>query len=419
MMQAESLNNNHLKLYCDTAKKGDDFVGIKASSDGVEILFPIGYRIPDNDREIRRDIRQLIRVLSIYTENGGQSITYQDGTQSAADFPLAACMYVIEYFYSLGGNYYTERETVYRHSVNGTQDWPKTVRNVLPLAQTKNDSVSFIFTDFIVRDQTPNDSMLITTINRYCVYVSFQKIGWMYSDYLPKNPPSCPSKSLWLSVVMKKLASTNDDRKQRLFQSMLDILRNEDSFSFDTDFYFGTASFENVWERMIDNMFGTEDLREYQPKTMWEMDDGNRKENLPLRPDCVMQYSGEYYIIDAKYYQYGVSGNVNDLPSTESITKQILYGEHVEFKLGKDPDKIHSVFIMPGNLETDIHSKHLPTERKGEAYCIWRGKNKCYEVIVGVVLDMRYMIYNCIDRAERKMRELADLCRLRYFLTGI
>lgn len=401
-----------LFTHCHNATKGDDFVGIKVTSSDFEVVFPIGYKIPDKDVEIRRDIRRLVYILGQYTEKNERNLPAKAvGVRVAVGFPLTAYMNVIEYFYSIGGNYYIERETNYKLSIKGRQDWSRTLKRILPLVQGDNELPSFIYTNFIVREKTPNDNSLITEINRYCVYEAFKIIGWMYSDYHPADIQTTRSKELWPNAIIKRLTSTNDDQKQRLFQSMLDILRYEGQVPHYNELYYGTLSFENVWERMIDSMFGTEDRREYQPKTMWVLDDGNKKVNMSLRPDSIMYYSNEYYILDAKYYQYGVTGSVNDLPSTESITKQILYGEHIELKLGYDPNKIHNIFIMPGDLDANVHDRHLPKERRGEAYCIWRGRDKCYNMIVGVVIDIRYVMYNCNKRDERIMAELAGLCK--------
>lgn len=42
-----------------------------------------------------------------------------------------------------------------------------------------------------------------------------------------------------------------------------------------------------------------------------------------------MLYQGNVYVLDAKYYKYGATGKLSDLPESTSINKQITYGEFI------------------------------------------------------------------------------------------
>ena len=56
----------NLKVKCHVNKNGDGdrFVGIKADADQAMVYFPMGYRLPDNEEDIRDDILKLISVLA-------------------------------------------------------------------------------------------------------------------------------------------------------------------------------------------------------------------------------------------------------------------------------------------------------------------------------------------------------------------
>lgn len=41
---------------------GDRFVGVKADSNNAMIYFPMGYQLPEQDEELRRDIKNLFKV---------------------------------------------------------------------------------------------------------------------------------------------------------------------------------------------------------------------------------------------------------------------------------------------------------------------------------------------------------------------
>ena len=64
-----NVKDDDIKKHChvNTNEDGDRFVGIKADSDKIMVYFPIGYNLPDEDSQIRRDIKNLIQVLSEFT----------------------------------------------------------------------------------------------------------------------------------------------------------------------------------------------------------------------------------------------------------------------------------------------------------------------------------------------------------------
>ena len=141
---------------------GDCFVGIKADFENVMVYFPIGYQLPKTDKEVRKDIRHLIQVLSEFTTKHDRLISMQKFTASqTVDFPINAYRTVIEYYLDTG-NYYIETDPVYKTSQRGNQHWPKTLKNQMPLVQTKNGVSNFIFTQFTVRSVALNDSKKIT-----------------------------------------------------------------------------------------------------------------------------------------------------------------------------------------------------------------------------------------------------------------
>lgn len=174
--------NDDIKKHChiNSNEDGDRFVGVKADSDNIMVYFPIGYQLPETNAEIRMDIHHLIQVLSEFTTKEDRLLALNKfDTPQTVDFPINAYREVIEYYFSIGGKYYTEVDPVYKTSTAGKQDWARTVRNQTPLIQQKNGISSFIFTNFTVRTVTPNDSKQITQINRFCVYEAFKKIGML------------------------------------------------------------------------------------------------------------------------------------------------------------------------------------------------------------------------------------------------
>ena len=71
--------------------EGDRFVGVKADSENAMVYFPVGYKLPETDEEIRRDIIHLIAVLAEFTNRSDMLLAMQkfEAPQSV-DFPINA-----------------------------------------------------------------------------------------------------------------------------------------------------------------------------------------------------------------------------------------------------------------------------------------------------------------------------------------
>lgn len=400
-----------LRDHChvNSNEDGDRFVGIKADSDNAMVYFPIGYELPKTDVEIRTDIKHLIQVLSEFTTKDDRLLALNRfAAPQSVDFPINAFKSVIEYFFSIGGKYYVETDATYKTAATGNQDWPRTVRNQMPLVQLKNGVSSFIYTSFVVRSVTPNDTKLITQINRYCVYEAFKRLGWLYVPYTIEEPGPHPDVKTSIAIVQSKLAGTNDDKKRALFQGMKDMLEFMDEKTSDKQFYFGTDDFDHVWEKLIDRAFGERDKDRYFPRTRWLLDKGKYKEKRPLMPDTIMIYNGKYYVLDAKCYKYGWTGIPDHLPNGSSINKQITYGEYLEKRMGVNNDSLFNAFIMPYNMAKNHFDISSVIGNIGEAVGDWRRNRKYYERIQGIVMDTRYLMYHYSGKPMKEKIALAE-----------
>lgn len=387
---------------------GDCFVGIKADFENVMVYFPIGYQLPKTDKEVRKDIRHLIQVLSEFTTKYDRLISMQKFTASqTVDFPINAYRTVIEYYLDTG-NYYIETDPVYKTSQRGNQHWPKTLKNQMPLVQTKNGVSNFIFTQFTVRSVALNDSKKITQINKYCVSEALAKMGWLYIPMEPGPEEPHPDVKTSIRIVTDKMASTFDDKKRSLFQAMKDMLVYIDEATMEKNFYFGTDNFDHVWEKLIDKAFGIRDKNKYFPRARWLLDYGKYKEKYPLQPDTIMIYKNKYYVLDAKCYKYGRTGSPNDLPDSSSINKQITYGEYLRRTMGIQNDCLYNAFILPFNKSENIFDITENIGTIGEAVGDWRENLEYYERIQGIVLDTRHLMYAYLGNPVEDKEALAE-----------
>lgn len=394
------------RCHINTNEDGDRFVGIKADTNAAVVYFPLGYQLPESEDEIRRDIKHLINVLAEFTDKKDRLLQMKKFEISqSVDFPINAYLTVINYYFDQSGKYYIETDPVFKTGTRGRTDWGRTFKKQRPLPQ---ENGSLIFTEHIVRTSTPNENKLITDIHKYCVYESFDKLGWLYMPNMPEKSEMRLDKKRFIIALNDKLSNTNNDKDKRLFKAMIDMVEYLDENDNDKQFYFGTDVFEYVWEKLIDRVFGIPNKQDYFPKTLWTLNYGNDRTKHPLEPDSIMIIGDKYYVLDAKYYRYGDTGIFNHLPNSSSVNKQITYGEYIHNEKKVANEKLFNAFIMPFNKDDNLFRISTPFGNIGEAVGEWKNNNKNYERIQGIVVDVRYLMHNYIGRPQKSLIALAE-----------
>lgn len=374
---------------------GDRFVGVKADSNNAMIYFPMGYQLPEQDEELRRDIKNLFKVLAAFTEKTDRVLEMDKFTApQSVDFPIQAYLNIINYYLDHNGSYYTEMETTYRVDKRGKTNWGKTLKTQTPVVQGK----SLLYLNQVVRVSTPDINRLITRIHRYCVYESFERIGWLYTTNTPERPDIDFDKNMFLATINTKLNSTNNDNDKTLFRSMIAMIEFRDNQTIDKQFYFGTDNFEVVWERLIDKVFGIQNKEDYFPHGLWTERFGKNKGKpaSALEPDSIMIYGNKFYVLDAKYYRYGIhpNGGPNLLPQSSDINKQITYGRFVKENKTSNDSLVFNAFIMPYNKADNAFKIDRLFGNVAEATGDWVVNPETFERVQGIVLDTRYLLKN-------------------------
>ena len=395
--------------------EADRFVGLKADTGNVTVSFPMGYQLPDNDDELRADIHHLLYVLADFLK---EEQVMEEASRAAlcpVAFPVHAYLKVIRDFLRRK-RYYVETDRKFKTDVKGYASWLRTAREQRALVQRNG---SLIFTSMTVRAVTPDVNKKITQIHRYCVYEAFDKMGWLYVPHMPEKPGPHPGNREAVYILEKKLASTHNDAEQELFSAMMSMLNYMDERSDRKQNSYGTEHFERVWERMIDRAFGIADKEAYFPRARWLLDYGPGRRKRALQPDTVMLYNGNVYVLDAKLYRYGCSGNPDHLPDSADINKQITYGEYIERTKGVPGARIYNAFLMPFNRADNIFCKAGPEGEPifcvtddigniGEAVGDWKPHPKRCERVQGIVIDTRFLLYHYMGMPEEKKRLLAE-----------
>lgn len=391
-----------LQEICSVNKNDDDrFVGIKINDNNVRIIFPLGYALPTNEKELRQDIRALLILLAKFKKKEG-SINRENCSCNSKieDFPILSFLDVLNSFIEKGGRYYTVTEKKFLSNSKGKIDFKKTIKKEKSFI--KNNSI--VYSKYQVSYNNQLSNSLITSIHKYCVFQAFSKFGWLYSSQLLLDPKIVLNKKLFLSELNKYYQNTNRDRDKRLFKSMIEMIEFISNKTGISSISYGVDKFENIWEEMIDEAFGIKNKKDYFPHAIWHLKYGLQKQSkAPLQPDSIMFYNGKIYILDAKFYKYGCTKNPDHLPGSADINKQITYGEYVKITKNTPSEKLYNAFLMPFNSQDKLftneteeanHSTCKNIINIGQAIGEWKTNYENYEQIQGILVDTRFLLLN-------------------------
>ena len=447
------------------ANSETEFVGIrceKSKEGGVletSIIFPLGYFKDDSAlRELsEEELREcVVNLFTVLFDPSLQEQIHQDSSISTfaeehgeSEFPMVSYLNVIRNFLDFG--YLDEKEILYKKGANGKIHWGRTIKAVQPVIT--EDAQNLVYLDFIARKVSYNEDTLITQVHKFCVHDALVKLGFLFGIEPSEEPLLDFDYDLFCNAIHSKLAKTFNDRDLRLLADLARIVeylaghKTEDGKTAD-DFYFGVNKFAPVWEAMVDKIFGklpqgvTKD--KFNPHLRWN--DGCRDEKLDeseeeivlndpkrstLRPDTIMVMGEGVYILDSKYYKYGLTGFNSHLPGAESVCKQMAYAEYVETRLKEIPafagmtsHGVYNAFIMPYCADSRKRDEIaavavLPRndvyamKRVGYIYGDWKNvedENRPYHKIYCILLDMKSVMRNYANNPTAQS-ELAGLIK--------
>ena len=393
-----------LKKYCKTSTETADlFVGIRFIEGVPEVVFPHGYHLVDEDKECRKDIFRLIAVLQKFTEHK-EGNTSRDTNGIITSLPISSYQYLIQDYLAHG--YYTEKEIKYVSSQRGKISWKRTIQQ----EQAQIDNGNVVYLNFQVKTNRVNSNNLISKIHKYCVYICFLRFGWLYFErnYIPEKPEISFNKKLFLEALLQALNDTYNDQKRKLFQSMINIIKEYDDNIRIKDTAVGVKRFDPIWERLIDYVFGEDNKDRYFPHATWHIiKNGKIEQSSALEPDTIMKNNGKMYVLDAKYYKYGLTGRTNDLPATSSIQKQITYGKHIAEQFDDIvSNEVYNAFIMPFDAEGGELLKFVSVGTADwEKY---NSDTKNYAYVLGMLLDTKHLITEYVKHNQSEIEYLAE-----------
>lgn len=393
--------------------KSNDFVGIRIEDGEINIYVPQVFR---KEQNYKRDLLLFLKSISLIGKPEKEKLNKGSNNLDNV-WPINSYLWIIKDY--LDNGFYYNREKVYSNSYSGKIEWKKTMKQI-PIYSDGN-----IIYDKLVTSKMAASNDLIAQIYKLCLKQSIEKIGWVYNYNLKVDVQQIVSTSEMVATVRKEINNTFDDIKRMRFNHMLKILKTtEGNKVVSNEYTYGIENYYYVFETMVDKLFDgikESEKKKYNPNGYWQLNNQMPGLASSLRPDTILKKDGATYILDAKMYQYGVTQDVRDLPETQSIQKQITYGDYAYHQLNEN--KVRNAFILPYNKKLKCFVEDTNTLKYndgnlayfGQAYTDWRNTEdqKDYEKVYAFGIDFNYLLKNynkpdyiIIDSLCSKIEEL-------------
>ena len=324
-------------------KQEFSYIGFNFKENKSMFVFPCQYfaSFENAGEDLRK--REAKKILELIVNFKSEA---QSGDNSGAGSLYSCMIWLLSDF--LENGYYKEWLFESKTSGSGKIDWKKTLKNNDILFDGENIAYKTVFH----KTRKIEENQIITEIYKCCLGWCAENLGWIFDLYdVEKSIFSLKSHenvTFMINFLNAKLVNNFLDYRQKLFSCLMKILKcvkEKDASNF---FYANETEFEYIFEKIINNAFGNVDVRKFYTHAYYKIG-GKIVNSSKLRPDTIMKAEKEdvFCVIDAKYYNFGYSGNEKDLPASSSITKQIAYAEFIYRKWLDCNSKIKSVFLLP------------------------------------------------------------------------
>ena len=340
------------------SQKGEsEYVGFDLREDAVRFVFPCRYFPPEEAgsteeekavraRKLKAEARKILslikQVQKEFSLGGGESETSR----------FYSMIWLLRDYIDRG--YYTETEHVIGKGDHGKIVWKRTLRD----SGIYFDGRDLLYRDFFVRKNKPDDANLLAQIYKCCLAESAEYLGFLYNVSQTERSvfriDSEHDVGFMCYHVQRELGRTFNSYKKVLLRHLLTILQGKQGRFRAVSLYMHDREFEYVFEFLVNSIFGTENVHEYYNEYYYVI--GEKKISAAkLRPDTIMRGSRlgdpDFFVIDAKYYNYGYTENPRDLPQASAIAKQIGYNfylhENYIDEKGNGGKTFYSVFLLP------------------------------------------------------------------------
>lgn len=396
----KSIKINNFYPHPVTNKVDDSFVGLKFIGNEIHFYYPETYRFSMDNPDVRNDIIDLLRTISIAKTTSSQLTNANNRSTGSREFALMSYLWVIKDYLTNG--LYVNREKIYKINQNGRIDWKRTMQS-----QAIVSKGNIVFPNITVTVKNNIDNLLVE-IHRFCLKRSIDYIGWLFnlnSSFIQLPKFTEAKEKLYLATIKRELDHTFDDDKRLRLKHFFNVVTGLDS-SNNYEFAYGVDSYHYVFERMIDSIFGTvKNLRDFYPKAKWQLVKNGYAESdsTDLRPDTILINGEDVYVLDSKFYRYGFTGNELDLPETTSIQKQITYGDFIKRNVTKIPiHRVFNAFVLPYDKKKEIFKSKENLQYVGFAKSTWKNNTENHDIVHTFLIDLKHVVksWNRLNHRE-------------------
>ncbi len=386
----------------------DQFVGIQYSESDVTVFFPMGYEIPRSDDECRNSILTLLRTISLSNSIIQDDVRLNDQLKEDYKFPISSYLWVLHDYLSNG--IYKSSDKIVKRNPNGKINWKKTIQGT-PIFSNEQAIYLEMFTNHNVSTDD-----IITQIHILCLNDAIRHIGFLFGKFeLRDTYISFDNKEYLVSVLNQTLANSYDDRKITLLVNLRNILLGLDIVEDDISISnYGVKGFQLVWQNVVNRLFANEELTGYKPAASYYLPQEKKtisKKSLEL--DGLLFKDGKYYVLDAKYYQFGRELTSAFAPGSSDVNKQITYGEYVDIKHEEKYD-VYNSFVIPYNKYNNkfIELYHENIVYAGYSKSNWKKYDenvKPYYFVSIILVDCRFALDNWVYNDSKPfIQEIVD-----------
>lgn len=430
------MSNEDKRIYLvrSTNEDNNAFVGVRIRNEGIEFHYPESYDISGVEdvstikdiKAFRRDMIDILHTISLAKTRSSSLQKTENGISSAKNFTFMSYLWIIRDYISNG--IYRNTEKIYQNNAKGKVNWKRTL-STRPIFSNGN----IIYNNLVVEVNNDCDN-IITEAHRFCVYDSVRKTGWLFginekAFYVPSPTENLLKK--YINTIKVELKKTFDDVKKLRLNHMLKVLSGVDDSKKVSEIVYGVDKYHYIYERMVDAIFGNViDITRYNPNASWFIMKGassyEKQEASSLRPDTIRidPYPKTYlfdattktaYVLDAKFYRYGTTGNRDDLPETTSIQKQITYATHIKTNIAQQEENIkniHNAFVLPYNKNNNIFGFKNNLEYIGFSKANWVNKQSD-AVVHAFLMDTKHLISswsqgNCKEDIDKLIKDIEE-----------
>ena len=341
------------------AQKGEyEYIGFDLEANAGRFVFPCRYIASgrenaadaEQEKEQKEEAKKIISLIKRVQKE------FSLGGSGDESFQFYSMVWLIRDYIDNG--YYTETERVVRRGGQGRIDWKHTLRH----SGIYFDGKNLLYRDFYVQKNRLDEANLLAQIYKCCLAYSAECIGFLYNVSQTERSvfrmDSSADVGFMFYHVQKELGRTFNSYKQMLLRHLLTILKGRQGKIRAVSLCMHDKEFEYVFEFLVNSVFGTEVVQDFYNEYCYVIGDNhNRFSASKLRPDTIMKnpmasesVEPDFYVIDAKYYNYGYTGNPRDLPQASAIAKQIGYNYYLRDNYNETDEnrkEFYSIFLLP------------------------------------------------------------------------